>query len=158
MSGVKLPKNNITFWPVVEGISRKFVPRKQTARLPMFDGYMGAVSKKVALSGGLGTVRRNYFFIRTAKFETDMSQDAIARRRLFGQVSTAVKSLMRNLDYITYMQMMWMASKDDQSKRVNGVANYGYQSIRDWVWACQYAGKKQDDNYNLNVWPNQFDA
>lgn len=153
----KLKKNNIVYTPVVEGISRKFTTRDDKSTSPLFTGFMGAVSKQVNIAG-VGTSRKNYYFFRKAKFSVAQTEDAINGRNLFAQVGRAVPVLVKNLTYMARMLQMWNQARVDMSKKVNGVSAYGYQSLRSWVFACQYAGKLEDENYNLNQWPNNFDA
>ena len=143
--------------PVVEGISRKFALRKNTASLPTFEGFMGSTSKMVNLSG-IGSVRKNYFWMRQAKYQKAQTEDAIAARVNFGKASKGARACLHDVTQLTHIMQMYVQSRDDQSKAVNGVYNYGFATIRGWVFACQRAGLEDDPQYNVNQFPANFDA
>ena len=153
----KLKKNNITYMPVVEGISRKFTLRSDKATSPAFEGYMGAVSTVKSLTG-IGAVRKNWFFMRKAAFVTAQSEDAINARNRFTNVSQGIKTIMRDLSQITDVQQLFLQTKNDQTKTINGVHNYGFSSVRSWAFAVQYAGLLNDSHYNVNQFPAAVDA
>lgn len=160
---MKKVKSNISFMPVVESINRKFALRRETCS-QKFVGekvidpikYMGAGTRTKSIAG-YGSVDVNYFFMRKFARASDVSADERSARLLFGTISTAVAALMKDLNQLSSMQNMWRQAIADFSKTINGVSALG-RDFRGWVWAVQYAGRKDDTSYNVNTFPSSFDA
>lgn len=156
-------KSNISFMPVVESINRKFALRRETCSEKLVGNktidpikYMGAGTRTKSIAG-YGSVSVNYFFMRKFARASAASADELSARLLFGTVSTAVAALLKDLNQLSVIQNMWRQALEDFSKTINGVSAIG-RDFRGWVWAVQYAGKKNDPSYNLNTFPSNFDA
>lgn len=157
-------KGNITFTPVVEQINRKFAPKHQTCSAAKMVGpvmlesnsWMGAATR-VTDRGGLGETRKNYFVFRENARLSPLSTTEIASRVLFVDAVKGAYECRINLSYVGRMQQMFKESSADASKKVNGVNAKGY-TFDGWTVAVQYAGKKADHTYDVNKWPNNFDA
>lgn len=157
-------KANIAYTPVVEEINRKFVPRKQTCtgqkevgkQTIESTGWMGGACK-TTWRAGIGTAKRNYAVMRVNGRTTVITENEIASRALFTAVTQAVPRLLKDLTQISNIQLLWEQASVDESKELNGVSAYGY-TFNGWVFAVQYAGKKENSAYNLLQFPSQFDA
>ena len=160
---VKL-KANVQYQPIVESVSRKFVPKKETCKAGgtagpvtfMTSGWMGGAVRTTGRAG-LGACSKNYLVIRVNARQTAPSSNEIDNRELFSAVAKAVPVLLKNLSQITTIMQLYAQCRDDSSKSVNGVYAYGY-TLKGWVWAVQFAGKKNDENYNLSQFPQSVDA
>jgi hypothetical protein len=156
-------KSNIAYQPIVESVSRKFVPRKEvcsaaTTAGPVKtegQGWMGGAVVKSGRSG-LGACTRNVVIIRANARTTQPSSAELGARELFTTVQAAVKPMLRNLMAITTIQMMFKQGGKDRSKTVKGVSPYGY-TMRGFVFAVLYAAKKNDPDYDLTTWPSTWD-
>lgn len=157
-------KGNIAFTPVVEQINRKFAPKAQTCSAAKMVGpvmlesnsWMGAATR-VTDRGGLGETRKNYFVFRENARLSTVSTNEIAHRVMFEDAVKGAYECRVNLSYIARMQTMFKQSSADASKKINGVNAKGY-TFAGWTVAVQFAGKKADHSYDVNVWPNNFDA
>lgn len=157
-------KGNIAFTPVVEQINRKFAPKAQTCSAAKMVGpvmlesnsWMGAATR-VTDRGGLGETRKNYFVFRENARLSTLSTTEIANRVMFAQAVNGAYECRVNLSFIARMQTMFKESSEDARKKVNGVNAKGY-TFTGWTVAVQYAGKKADHSYDVNTWPNNFDA
>lgn len=157
-------KANIAYQPVVESISRKFVPRKETATAgykagPVIvanAGWMGG-AKRTAGRAGLGTTSLNYLVIRTAGRTTPWTENEKNNHKVFKIVAVAVPELLMDLTQITRIQELYLEAQKDLNKTINGVSAYGY-TYRGWVFAVQFAGRKESDSYNVSQFPASFDA
>ena len=166
-------KARVNFDPVIESISRKFVPVKekcQTARTagPVKvepKGWMGG-GVRTTVRAGLGACKRNYLVVRENARKSMPSNDELAKRLLFKQVSAAVSALMKNLTQLSYINVMWAGGEaggtdyegalNNPNIAINGITSNGY-TLRGWVFAVQYAGKVNDPNYDLSTWPHEYD-
>lgn len=160
---MKKVKSNISFMPVVESINRKFALRRETCSEKLVGEkviepikYMGAGTRTKSVAG-YGSVNVNYFFMRKFARASAVTADERTARLLFGVISKAVAALMKDLNQLSLIQNMWRQAIADFSKTINGISAYG-RDFRGWVWAVQYAGKKDDASYNVNVFPSTFDA
>lgn len=157
-------KANIAYQPIVEEVNRKFVPKKETCTnghtagpvTVESNGWMGAGCRNSARAG-IGAAKRNYMVIRQNARSSAPSEDEQVNRALFSAVVKAVPRLMRDLQQITRIQQMYFQAADDIAKELNGVSAYGY-TLRGWVMAVQFAGKKNDPQYNVMQFPASFDA
>lgn len=157
-------KGNIAFTPVVEQINRKFAPKAQTCSAAKMVGpvmlesnsWMGAATR-VTDRGGLGETRKNYFVFRENARLSTVSTNEIAHRVMFEDAVKGAYECRVNLSYVARMQTMFKQSSADASKKINGVNAKGY-TFAGWTVAVQFAGKKADHSYDVNVWPNNFDA
>lgn len=156
-------KGNIKFTPVVEQINRKFAVRKKTCSLGRKHGpvtketasWMGAATT-VKGRGGLGTVSKNYFVYRENARSSQPTQAEQNVQAIFTIVSVAVRSLMKNLNQISRIQAAYMEASNDLRKTMNGVSAEGY-TFKGWVFAVQFAGKYADGEYDVNMFPQDFD-
>lgn len=152
-------KANITFQPIVEEVSRKFVPREQTCRARggagpvnfLTQGWMGAAVRP-SVRGGLGLCTRNSLVIRQNARTTAISADEQQARERFAAVVSGRNHIKRDLSQIVRVQEQWMAAKDNKTITYNGVSAYGY-TFYGWIFAVQYAGKLADDSYDVNTFP-----
>lgn len=157
-------KANISFQPIVEEVNRKFVPKKETCTnghtagpvTVESNGWMGAGCRN-SWRGGLGGAKRNYMVIRQNARSSAPSEQEQINRATFSAVGQAVPRLMRDLQQIIRIQQMWDESAKDMTKSCNEINAYGY-TLRGWVYAVQYAGKKNDPQYNVLQFPASFDA
>ena len=156
-------KGNIAFTPVVEQINRKFAPKNQTCSaskrlgpiLLESNSWMGAATRS-SLRGGLGETRKNYFVFRENARMSNLSNEEVAGRQLFVQAIAGSRDCLSNLSYVARIMQQYNESSINASKRINGVNAKGY-TLQGWAMAVQYAGKKADPSYDVNVWPNSFD-
>lgn len=157
-------KANIGYQPIVEEVSRKFVPKKETCSAagyvgPVFvesNGWMGGAVRK-SNRAGLGACTRNFMVIRANARASQPSTEEINARVRFTEAVQGVNYINKDLTQIARVQALWVAAKDDQTKLMNGVRALGY-TMKGWMKAVQYAGLKEDPEYNANQFPTQFDA
>ena len=156
-------KGSIQYQPVVEQVNRKFVPRKQTCTKGVTvgpvkietQGWMGGGTRTTG-RGGIGSVRKNYLIIRSNARATQPGQEELENRGLFVAANAGMRHIVKDLSQIAHLQQMWHDASTDRNKRVNGVSAYGY-TYNGWIMAVQYAGKKEDDEYDVNTFPQDFD-
>lgn len=161
-------KANIGYQPIVEEVSRKFVPKKQTSRrsekvgpiVVAEAGWMGA-GVRTTYRGGLGECKRNYMIIRVNSRQSALTDDELVARTNFATIAPAVKEILTDLTQIVNVQRMWITAKDDKSKAVNGIKAEGY-TMRGWIFAVQMAGlvnaQEEGQSYDVNTFPTSFDA
>lgn len=157
-------KSNIAYKPMVEEVSRKFVPRKETcaaggAAGPVTiesTGWMGGAVKTLGRAG-LGITKRNFLVVRQNARSSAVTADELEARALFKQVNAAAYSITHDLQQISRVQQMFIQAGEDKTKLCNGISAYGY-TMKGWVFAVQYAGKKDNPSYNVNTFPSSFDA
>lgn len=168
---VKL-KSNIGYTPVVEEVSRKFVPRKEvcSAGRPYGptktegQGWMGGGVKKT-YRAGLGNCTRNYLVVRANARLTNPSQDELQARNDFSRATRGAAHILKDLSQLTSVQSLWAqalaAIASGTPKTMNGVAANGYTQ-RGWVMAVQLAGiveaREGGTTYDENTFPSAFDA
>lgn len=160
-------KANIGYQPIVEEVSRKFVPRKETCTAggkvgPVnveTSGWMGGAVRK-SNRAGLGACTRNYMVIRANARETPASLGEITARSRFADAVTGRNHIIRDLGQITNVQEMWLTAKDLPSKLVNGVSAEGY-TFYGWIMMVQYKGlqnaAESGTEYDANTFPKKFD-
>lgn len=161
-------KGTIGYMPVVDQINRKFTLRKNkcTKVSPVITSngldvkleptkYMGGMTT-IKYRAGIGDVRRNALFVRENARSTEPSQAELTQRVYFSEVSTGVKSILKDLNQITQVQQKWMTAKDDYTKLLNGVSAMGY-TFRGWIFAVQMAGKRGDGSYAAGTFPANWD-
>lgn len=171
---VKL-KANIGYQPIVTEVSRKFVPRKKTCKAyaskqgPVkveTTGWMGGAVRKTH-RGIFGACERNYLVIRENARSSAPSSAELQSRMLFKTVQSAVNDLLIDLTQMSRIQVMFTGgthggttyegAANNASIRVNGVSAKGY-TLKGWVFAVQYAGKKESASYDVNTFPSAYDA
>ena len=168
---VKL-KSNIGYLPVVEEVSRKFVPRKEVCTAGRTygptktegQGWMGGGVKKT-YRAGLGSCTRNYLVVRANARLTNPSQDEMQARNDFARATRGAAHIMKDLSQLTNVQSLWAqalaAIGSGTPKLMNGVLANGYTQ-RGWVMAVQLAGivnaREEGTTYNENQFPTAFDA
>lgn len=160
-------KANIGYQPIVEEVSRKFVPRKETCSAggavgPVVvesSGWMGGAVRKSARAG-LGACTRNYLVIRANARQTPESAEELKNRSLFAQAVLGRNHIVQDLAQITRVQTMFLTASQDPSKLVNSVAAKGY-TFNGWIMAVQYRGlanaEESGTTYNANTFPQNFD-
>lgn len=160
-------KANIGYQPIVEEVSRKFVPRKETCSAggavgPVVveaNGWMGGAVRK-SYRGGLGACTRNYLVIRANARETAAGAAESQRRVLFAQAVLGRNHIMQDMMQVVRVQNMWLQAKDDPSKLVNNVDASGYTMLG-WIMAVQYRGlanaAESGTTYDANTFPQNFD-
>lgn len=167
-------KSNVRFTPAVEQINRKWAVKKKTCAAPSEIGpvktqpnsWMGSGTRQT-YRGKIGTVSRNYFVFRENARLSAVSSAELEARALFEAVKKATDLLMKDLMQISRIQAMFLGGNisgtdyvgaaNDASVACNGVHGSGY-TLRGWVFAVQYAGKKEDSEYNLANFPTAYDA
>lgn len=152
---VKL-KANITYQPIVESVSRKFVPKKETCSVINTAGWMGGAVRTTG-RGGLGVCTKNYLVIRSNARLSGASPAELENRALFKVAQAGALHCIMDLMQVTSMQLLYKAASENKTKTINGVSAYGY-TYRGWVFAVQHAGKKASAEYNVNQFPTAFDA
>lgn len=160
-------KSNIGYQPIVEEVSRKFVPRKETCTAGgkvgpaevVSNGWMGGAVRK-SNRAGLGACTRNYMVIRANARETPVSQNELTARSRFADAAKGRNHIIRDLGQITNVQTLWLAAKDVPSKVINGVSAEGY-TFNGWIMMVQYKGlekaAEEGTSYDANTFPTKFD-
>ena len=158
-------KSNIGYQPIVEEVSRKFVPKKETCKAggkagPVVvesNGWMGG-AVRTTNRGVLGKCSRNYLVIRANARQSVVSNAELAARARFVEVLRGRKHIMADLTQIVDVEEKWMVARKDATKACNGVSTEGY-TLMGWVFAVQYAGLKNDPaNYDVEKFPTKFDG
>lgn len=158
MAGVKR-LSNITFDPVVEGISRKFARRIDTnvdksVMVGKLEGtkivapgnrYMGCVSRIVNVNG-LGNVRKNTFFMRFPMKAHTLTNSQMTNQGNFIQVAAWVPLRKTNLQVIASDTRMYKEALKDFGKTIKGISASGYETFTGWLFAIGMAYKKADEN------------
>lgn len=160
-------KANIGYQPIVEEVSRKFVPRKETCTaggkvgpaVVETSGWMGGAVRKSSRAG-LGACTRNYLVIRANARETPTSQNEITARSLFADAVLGRNHIIRDLGQITGVQSLFVTAAQDRAKLINGVSAEGY-TFNGWIMAVQYKGlekaAEEGKSYDANTFPTKFD-
>lgn len=162
----KLFKSNISYMPVVEGISRKFALRRETCsnktvgkKIIAGKSWMGGSVRTYNLPG-YGTVSKNVFVIRKFGNIAPATPDQVQVRHIFEMANKAVAVQMKDLMQITTIQQLYLGGREDLTKTVAGVSVKGY-TYRGWISAVNYARKKADATLTqeqLNQFPTAYDA
>ena len=157
-------KSNVKFTPTIEQINRKWATKKTTCSAAKQVGpakleanrWMGSATLTLGRAG-LGVTKRNYFIFRENARTSLASADEIAAKAVFAAACKGLAHIRKDLNQITHVQQMYKAATADPTKHVNGVyaAGYGYYG---WIMAVQYAGKRDDGSYDVNTFPQNFDA
>lgn len=157
----------------IESIDRKLALRREKAGSQTIQSgtnshkvfipgvkYMGGFTRTYSVctgSGKLEAIQVQYMNVRKFGRKTPPSVAEITLRNNFRTVSQGVAELMKDLTQVTTMQQKYLAALADVSKRMNGVSVKGYASIRQWVFAVQYAGLKANPDYDVTQFPANFD-
>lgn len=168
-------KANIGYMPIVEEVSRKFVPKKVkcTASETVVNtlkteesGFMGGGVRKT-VRAGYGECKRNYLFIRDSARSTAPSSYEVQLRNTFKAAVQGRNNILEDLSQITRVQAMWAGgtisgteyegAKNNLKLRINGVSAKGY-TFNGWIMAVQYAGKKASAAYDTDTFPSNYDA
>lgn len=161
-------KSNIAYQPIVEEVSRKFVPKKETCSLGIkagpveteSQGWMGGAVRTTGRAG-IGLCKRNYLVIRSNARSSQPSSEELAARSLFTRAAQGRNSIMKDLTQITRVEQLYtearIAAEKGIGKLINGVSVYGY-TVRGWVFAVQYAGLQNSSSYDETKFPTAFDA
>ena len=153
----------------IESINRKLALRREVAgtktiekgdathsvELPATKFMGGMVRTRKVCNGknGVDTIQTQYLFVKKYKGQPEINADYIKRRNTFTAVSQGVAHILKDLSQITTVQMAFISARNDSTIAYNGVHTKGYSSLRDWVFAVQYAGLKDNDQYNVNQFP-----
>lgn len=160
-------KANIGYQPIVEEVSRKFVPRKETCTaggkvgpaVVETSGWMGGAVRK-SNRAGLGACTRNYLVIRANGREKEPTADELAARVMFADAAKGRNHIMGDLAQITNVQTLFVTASADRSKLINGVSAEGY-TFNGWIMAVQYRGLRNaaesGTEYDANTFPKKFD-
>lgn len=163
-------KNNLQLAYPIESVSRKFALRRETAGEKSVsnagDGsksvtipstkFMGGMVHYRRVMTGIGKIEQfpqQLLFVKKYGRSTGLSTDEIRYRNIFADVSAGVAHIMKDLMQISYVQQQWMNALNDPKVHPNGVSRKGYEKIRDWVFAVQYAGRKDSADYDVNKFP-----
>lgn len=162
-------KANIAYQPIVEEVSRKFVPKKETCTTGISagpvktesQGWMGGAVRTTGRAG-LGQCKRNYLVIRSNARSTEVSNEELSARTLFTRAAKGRNTIMKSLEEQVKAQDLYVAARkaveQGMGKTCNGVSVYGY-TFYGWVFAVQYAGLQNDPaQYDENVFPSKFDG
>lgn len=157
-------KANVAYRPMVDEINRKFVPRKEVCSKTeevgpvtvMGKGWMGGGCRNT-YRAGIGASKRNYLVVRENARQTPPTPNEQENRSIFAAAVSGRKHILQDLQQISRVQQMWDQAQKDLSKELNGVSAWGY-TFKGWIFAVQFAGKKEDDSYNVNTFPSSFDA
>ena len=152
----------------IESLNRKLALRAEVAGDKKVNGkhvggakYIGGFTRAYSVTTGSGKKEKivpQYCFIRKYGRSSVLSVKEINNRNNFRAVSGGVKNIMEDLMVITRVQTMYVNAMADVSKKINGVSALGYATLRSWVFAVQYAGLKNDDQYDVDTFPQAFDA
>ena len=161
-------KANIAYQPIVEEVSRKFVPKKETCSMGVTagpvktesNGWMGGAVRTTGRAG-LGQCKRNYLVIRSNARSTQPSGDELAARALFTRAAKGRQTINRDLQQIVIAEQLYTdarkALEQGVGKTCNGVSVYGYTS-QGWIFAVQYAGLANSSAYDEYTFPTKFDG
>lgn len=159
--------SNVNFIVGIEGVSRKFARRMDTAVNKLYTpgtaglrstdatnvipgvSYFGNVSRQTYVFG-IGNVTRNNFFVRKPYNAKEATQAQIEVRENLTAAKRWVDAAMMDLAAITPNQTTFLACRDDFSKKVWGVSVFGYQSMRGWMMGCAIAKLKAGDELPTN--------
>lgn len=161
---VKL-KANVQYQPIVESVSRKFVPRKETCTRPVDvnlpieveeTGWMGGAVRKTSRAG-FGACQRNYLVIRENARSSQPSSAELETREIFMNAVRGRNYIVKDLSQLSRIIAMWREAVDGTTKTVNGVSPKGY-TMNGWIMAAQFAGGKaaaeQTQTYDYDTFPN----
>ena len=151
----------------IESINRKLALRSEKAggksvgkvELPSVK-FMGGFTRTYRVCTGSGTVeiiKPQCLFVRVNKRSTQPDQDEIARRLLFKRASQGTSSCMKDLSQLTNIMSKAGEARADLTKTLNGVSALGYSTVRDWAFAVQYAGLKNNAQYDEDTFPANWD-
>lgn len=157
-------KANVAYRPMVDEINRKFVPRKQVCSKTeelgpvtvLGKGWMGGACRNT-YRAGIGAAKRNFLVVRENARMTPPSANEQENRSIFAEAVSGRNWIKQDLQQISRVQQMWHQATVDPSKEINGVSAYGY-TFYGWIFAVQFAGKKEDSSYNTKNFPQSFDA
>lgn len=153
--------SNVNFVVGIEGVSRKFARRMDTAVNKLYTpglaglrvsdatkvipgvSYFGNVSRSVNVLG-IGNVTRNTFFVRKPYNAKAATQAQITVRENLTAAKRWVDVALTSLAVITQNQQTFLTCREDFSKTVWGVSVFGYQSMRGWMMGCAMAKLKAD--------------
>lgn len=164
-------KNNLVLAYPIESVSRKFALRRETAGEKSVsdagDGsksvnipstkFMGGMVRYRKVMTGIGKIEQfpqQLLFVKKYGRSTGLNTDEVRNRNYFAKASAGAAHIMKDLMQISYVQQQFSLALNDPNIHPNGVSRKGYESIRDWVFAVQYAGiKDQGMDYNADHFP-----
>lgn len=152
----------------IESINRKLALRRETSGTKTVAGkilgghkFMGGFTRTRSVVTGSGkteSIMVQYAFVRKFGRKSALTSKDITNRQNFAAVAKSVQTILEDLTQITRVQQLYLQARADVSKKMNGVSALGTASFRGWIFAVQYAGLKNDDEYNTDQFPNAFDA
>lgn len=165
---VKKIKNNVSFMPAIDGVSRKWALRRETCTNKQFragsqginvqgTAYLGCVTKTVPVIG-VGPVQRTYLFMRKPMALAPATADQLQVRGYFVSAKAWVDAAMKDLSALTDNQQRFLAAKAEPYRTTKGVAALGYQLMRGWMLAVAYAMLENDEELPANHKLPGFDA
>lgn len=157
----------------IESIDRKLALRREKAGTQTIQSgtnnhsvivpgvkYMGGFTRTYSVCTGSGKkelIKVQYMNVRKFGRTSPASVAEIGLRNRFAQVSQGVVELLEDLTQVTQIQQKYLTALSDVTKRMNGVSAKGYASLRQWVFAVQYAGLKASESYDVTQFPANFD-
>lgn len=141
--------------PMVESVNRKFARRIDTSYNKTFpkglngnnevaipgNTFMGCSTREVNVIG-VGTLKKHIMFFHRPMNEPVATSAVLAARTNFSEVAEWVKTRLMDLSVIANDRQKFVEGKADFSKRIKGVATYGYEGMRGWLFAIGMAYKK----------------
>lgn len=157
-------KNNINFMPAVESMSRKFVPRKETCgnktvgkKLIKGKGWIGSAVRQ-GYAAGYGPYSKNYVVIRKHARTSALSTEEMQGISRFSAASKIAYFQRHSLDQAAVLRQMWLAAREDTTKKVKGVSAAGYDYYG-WIFAVDYKRLKDGEEQSaVKTFPTEFDA
>lgn len=164
-------KNNLVLAYPIESVSRKFALRRETAgeksvsnagdgsksvEIPS-NKFMGGMVRMRRVMTGVGKIEQfpqQLLFVKKYGRSTSLNTDEVRNRNYFAKASAGVAHIMKDLMQLSYVQQQYRNALNDPNIHPNGVSRKGYGTIRDWVFAVQYAGlKTQGMDYDVDHFP-----
>ena len=152
----------------IESIDRKLALRKETSGTKTVAGkflgghkYMGGFTRTRSVVTGSGkteTVKVQFAFVRKNGRTSPLKQKEVENRQMFAAVCQSVPTILEDLTQITRVQQMWLQARADVKKKINGISALGASTFRGWIFSVQYAGLKNNEEYDTDQFPQSFDA
>lgn len=152
----------------IESINRKLALRRETAGNKTVAGkilgghkYMGGFTRTRSVVTGSGkteSVMVQFAYVRKFGRTSALTSKDVTNRQNFAAVAKSVQTILEDLTQLTRVQQLWLQARADVKKKINGVSALGTSSFRGWIFSVQYAGIKNNDEYNTDQFPTGFDA
>ena len=152
----------------IESIDRNLALRKETSGTKTVAGkviggakFMGGYTRTYGVVTGSGkteAVKVQFAFVRKNGRTSPLKQKEVANRQMFAAVCQSVPNILEDLTQITRVQQMWLQARADVKKKINGISALGASTFRGWIFSVQYAGLKNNEEYDTDQFPKSFDA